>query len=106
MKSEFDMAVFLSPVLKGAHATRQRRIRQAEKMHRMIRERWGCATPWAWREKHVKWYLNHYLCSQSSASRYYYQLTATLILRRCESRSADYLLNFGKHSSSQNGRSL
>jgi hypothetical protein len=61
MKSEFDMAVFLNPVLKGAHATRQRHIRQAERMHESIGERWGCATPWSWREKHVRWFLEHSL---------------------------------------------
>ena len=41
MKPEFDMALFLIPVLKGAHATRQRHIQQAERMHEAIRERWG-----------------------------------------------------------------
>lgn len=30
MKTAFDMVLFLSPVLKGAHPTRQRHIRQAE----------------------------------------------------------------------------
>ena len=45
MTSEFDIALFLSPVLKGAHATRQRHIRQAERMREAIRERWSCATP-------------------------------------------------------------
>ncbi|WP_454863973.1 hypothetical protein [Pseudomonas hormoni] len=104
MTSEFDMALFLSPVLKGAHATRQRHIRQAERMHEVIRERWGCATPWAWREKHVKWYLHHYLCSQASATRYYYQLTVKLICRRCESRSTDYQLSLDKRSPGHNGR--
>ena len=36
MTSELDMALFLSTVLKGAHATRQRHIRQAEKMQEAI----------------------------------------------------------------------
>lgn len=58
MMAEFDMTLFLSPVLKGAHATRQRHIRQAEMMQEAIRERWGCATPWSWREKHVRWFLS------------------------------------------------
>ncbi|EGH72846.1 hypothetical protein PSYAR_20031 [Pseudomonas syringae pv. aceris str. M302273] len=29
-KSEFDMALFLSPVLKGSQATQRRHIKQAE----------------------------------------------------------------------------
>lgn len=45
MTSEFDMALFLSPVLKGAHATQQRHISQAERKHEVVRERWSCATP-------------------------------------------------------------
>ena len=96
MKFEFDMALFLSPVLKGAHATRQRHIRQAERMSEAIRERWGCATPWSWREKHVRWFLEHYLRCSAPATAYYYELTAGLIRRRCESRSDDYQLNMGQ----------
>ncbi len=57
MTAEFDIALFLSPVLKGAYATRQRHIRQAERMHEAIRERWSCETPWSWREKHVRWFF-------------------------------------------------
>ncbi|CAH0143814.1 hypothetical protein SRABI111_00774 [Pseudomonas carnis] len=30
MKAEFDMALCLKPLLKGVHAARQRRIRQAK----------------------------------------------------------------------------
>ncbi|EXF92373.1 hypothetical protein HK44_012545 [Pseudomonas fluorescens HK44] len=81
MKSEFDMTLFLSPVLKGAHATRQRHIRQAERMHEVIRERWSCATPWSWRSKHVRWFLEHYLRCSAPAT-VYYELTAGLIRRR------------------------
>ncbi|KPY30876.1 hypothetical protein [Pseudomonas syringae] len=82
MKSEFDMALFLSPVLKGAHATRQRHIRQAERMHEAIRERWSCATPWSWREKHVRWFFDHYLHPSAPATVYYYELTAALVRLR------------------------
>ncbi|MGO2288614.1 MAG: hypothetical protein ACTIOG_13575 [Pseudomonas helleri] len=86
MKAEFDMALFLSPVLKGAHATRQRHIRQAERMHEVIRERWDCATPWSWREKHVRWFLEHYLRCHAPVTRCYYEVTVKLIRRRRESR--------------------
>lgn len=82
MTSEFDMALFLRPVLKGAHATRQRHIRQAEKMQKAIRERWGYATPWSWKEKHVSWFLEHSLRCSAPATIYYYELTAELIRRR------------------------
>ncbi|WP_348748925.1 hypothetical protein [Pseudomonas rhodesiae] len=87
MKSEFDMALFLSPVLKGAYATRQRHIRQAERMHEAIRERWGCATPWSWKEKHVRWFMNRYLRGSAPATVYYFELTARLI-RRAKSKCA------------------
>jgi len=76
MMAEFDIALFLRPVLKGAHATRQRDIRQVERMHEVIRERWGCATPRSWREKHVRWFLEHYLRCSAPATVYYYELTA------------------------------
>ena len=82
MKSEFDMALFLSPVLKGAFATRQRHIRQAVRMQEVIRERWSCATPWSWKDKHVKWFFEHSLRCSAPATVYYYKLTAGLIRRR------------------------
>lgn len=89
MKSEFDMALFLSPVLKGAHATRQRHIRQAERMHEAIGRRWGCATPYSWKEKHVGWFLQHHLRCSAPSTVYYYALTARLIKVRCISRKID-----------------
>lgn len=82
MKSEFDMGLFLNPVLKGAYATRLRHIRQAERMRDAIRERWSCATPWSWKEKHTRWFLEHYLRRSAPATVYYYELTAGLIRRR------------------------
>ena len=82
MTSEFDIALFLRPVLKGAHATRQRHIRQAERMRDAILERWSCATPWSWKEKHTRWFLEHYLRNLAPATVYYYELTAGLIRRR------------------------
>lgn len=100
MKNQFDMALFLRPVLKGAHATRQRHIRQAERMRKVIRERWGCATPWGWKEKHVRWFFERYLCRSAPATVYYYELTAALIRRRRESIKADSQLNLDKCSPS------
>ena len=83
MTSELDMALFLSTVLKGAHATRQRHFRQSEKMQEAIRERWGCATPYSWKEKHVRWFLQHHLRCSAPSTVYYYALTARLIKVRC-----------------------
>jgi len=100
MKSEFDMALFLSPVLNGADATRQRHIRQGERMNEAIRQRWGCATPWSWRDKHVRWFLEHYLRCSAPATVYYYELTAGLICRRRVSSKAESRLNLDKCSPS------
>ena len=100
MKNQFDMALFLRPVLKGAHATQQRHIRQAGRMHEVIRERWGYATPWAWREKHVRWFMEHHLRCSAPATVYYYELTAALIRRRRESVKADSQLHLDKCSPS------
>ncbi|WP_323987727.1 hypothetical protein [Pseudomonas canadensis] len=89
MTSAFEMALFLSPVLKGAHATRQRHIRQAERMQEAIGRRWGCATPYSWKEKHVRWFLQHHLRCSAPSTVYYYALTARLIKDRCISRKID-----------------
>ncbi|MCS3417652.1 hypothetical protein M2399_002310 [Pseudomonas sp. BIGb0450] len=82
MTSKFDIALFLRPVLKGTHATRQRHIRQAERMHEVIRERRGCATHWSGKEKHVRWFLEHYLRCSAPATVVDYELTPGLIRRR------------------------
>ena len=89
MTSAFEMALFLSPVLKGAHATRQRHVRQAERMQEAIGRRWGCATPYSWKEKHVRWFLQHHLRCSAPSTVYYYALTARLIKDRCISRKID-----------------
>ena len=81
-KSEFDMELFLTPVLHGAYATRQRHIRQAVTMQRAICERWGCATPWGWKQKHVRWFFDLPLSQSATPTRYYYKLTAALIHQR------------------------
>lgn len=51
-------------------------------MRTAIQKRWKCDNPWASRLKHVHWFLTQYLKGHSGASRYYYQLTASLILKR------------------------
>lgn len=93
MMAEFDIALFLRPVLRGAHATQQRHIRQAERIQKVIRERWGCTTPWSWREKHTRWFFEHYLRRSAPATVYYYELTAGLIRKRLESTNATSRFN-------------
>nr|WP_124355947.1 hypothetical protein [Pseudomonas chlororaphis] len=84
MTKPFDMALFLNGVLRGSHATRQRHIKQAEAMQKAIQKRWKLDSPWAWQLKHMRWFLNHHLCTHAPSTRYYYQLTADLISRRLD----------------------
>src|SRR3546814_19947551 len=57
-------------------------------------------SPWSWREKHVRWFLEHYLRCSAPATVYYYELTTALIRRRRESIKADIQLNLDKCSPS------
>jgi hypothetical protein len=82
MKTGFDMRLFLAPVLAGSYATRQRHIRQAEAMQSAIRQRWRRSSPWNWQLKHVKWFTSHYLRDHALSTRYYYEITGRLILKR------------------------
>ncbi|HLD67508.1 MAG TPA: hypothetical protein VJA19_15860 [Pseudomonas sp.] len=82
MSAPFDMALFLSGVLTGSHATRQRHLRQARAMQTAIQKNFDLNNPWNWQLKHVRWFLERHLQGQASATRYYYQLTARLMLRR------------------------
>lgn len=98
MTSEFDIALFLHPMLKDTHATPQRHIRQAERMNEVIREHWGCATPWSWREKHVRWFMEHYLLCSAPATVYCYELIAGLNRRWRESIKGGSQLDLDKCS--------
>ena len=82
MIKSFDIGLFLEAVLTGSHATRQRHIRQAQTMQKAIRQRFGLANPWSWQLKHFRWFEEQYLKSHSPATRYYYQLTVWLIIKR------------------------
>jgi len=84
MKKVFDMELFLAAVLKGSHATRQRHVRQAKIIQAEIAERWKLETPWAWKRKHLTWFLDRRLTRRSEATRYYYLLTVRLLTRRLE----------------------
>ncbi|MBF8661739.1 hypothetical protein [Pseudomonas putida] len=84
MSKSFDMELFLSGVLTGSHATRQRHIRQAKIIQAEIAVRWQLETPWVWQRKHVAWFLGHRKSQRSEATRYYYVLTVRLLARRLE----------------------
>ena len=80
----FDMELFLAGVLTGSHATRQRHVRQAKIIQAEIAVRWNRETPWAWRRKHLAWFLGHRMSQRSGPTRYYYVLTVRLLARRLE----------------------
>ena len=74
MKPSVDMALFLTAVLKGAHATRQRHLNQARLIQAAIQQRWQL--------KHLQWFMHEHLAEHSPHSRYYYGLTMRLIVKR------------------------
>lgn len=82
MSKPFGMELFLTAVLTGSFATRQRHLRQAKTIQAEIAERWQRETPWAWQRKHVAWFLEHRLAMRCEATRYYYLLTVRLLVRR------------------------
>ncbi|WP_244997122.1 hypothetical protein [Pseudomonas viridiflava] len=84
MSQPFDMELFLAGVLTGSHASRQRHVRQAKIIQAEIAERWQRKTPWAWKRKHVAWFLDRRLVRRSESTRYYYLLTVRLLARRLE----------------------
>jgi hypothetical protein len=82
MNKPFDMKIFLAGMLTGAHATRDRHIRQAEAIQATISERWRRENPWTWQRKHLAWFLDHHVSQGSVPTRYYYLLTIRLIVIR------------------------
>lgn len=82
MTKPFDMALFLAGVLIGAHATRERHLRQANAIQEAISNRWHRDNPWTWQRKHLVWFLNKHLSQHADSTRYYCILTARLIAKR------------------------
>jgi hypothetical protein len=82
MKPSYDMELFLTAVLKGAHATRQRHLNQARLIQAAIQQRWQLDNPRRWQLKHLQWLMREHLAEHSPHSRYYYGLTVKLIVRR------------------------
>lgn len=95
MSKSFDMELFLTKVLTGSSATRQRHIRQAKIIQTEISERWQLETPWAWQRKHLAWFLEYRLGRSSEETRYYYLLTVRLLVRRLEK---SWAFNSGRSS--------
>jgi|RhiMetStandDraft_4_1073278.scaffolds.fasta_scaffold23312_3 hypothetical protein len=82
MSRAFDMELFLAGFLTGAHATRQRHLRQAKAIQTAIAERWQRDNPWTWQKKHLTWFLNHHVYQHAESTRYYYLLTVHLLAHR------------------------
>ncbi|WP_433735106.1 hypothetical protein [Pseudomonas monteilii] len=82
MSKPFDMELLLAAVVTGSYATRQRHFRQAKLRRPEIFERWQIETPWAWRRKHVAWFLDLRLARRRETTRYYYLLTVRLLACR------------------------
>ncbi|WP_081993222.1 hypothetical protein [Pseudomonas mediterranea] len=82
MNKQFDMEIFLAGVLTGAHATRERHIRQAKTIQTAISERWHRDNPWTWQRKHLAWFLDTHVSPHAESTRYYYLLTVNLLTIR------------------------
>lgn len=98
MIKPFDMELFLTGVLTGSRATRQRHLRQARAMQIAIQKHWKRDNPWNWQLKHLIWFLNSHLENNELATRYYYSLTARLICKRLyRSDRWTQILRSGRH---------
>jgi len=82
MSIAFDMELFLAGILTGAHATRQRHIRQAKAIQAAISTRWHRDNPWTWQRKHLDWILRQQVNQRSESTRDYYLLTVNLLTLR------------------------
>ena len=82
MKRSCDMELFLTAVLKGAHATRRRHINQARLIQATIQQQFQRDNPWRWQLKHLQWFMREHLAEHAPHSRYYYGLTVRLIVKR------------------------
>ncbi|CAN7567911.1 hypothetical protein [Pseudomonas brassicacearum] len=82
MNKPFDMEIFLAGALTGAHATRERHIRQAKTIQAAISERWSRDNPWTWQRKHLVWFLNRHMNQHAESTRYYYLRTVHFLTLR------------------------
>ncbi|NMZ29611.1 hypothetical protein HBO40_18380 [Pseudomonas protegens] len=86
MSKPFDMELFLTSVLTGSHATRQRHLRQANTIQKTIAERWQREDPWRWKRKHLLYFMNTKSKSSAKITMYRYELTVRLIALRMGKR--------------------
>ncbi|WP_082895812.1 hypothetical protein [Pseudomonas antarctica] len=98
MSTSFDMELFLAGVLTGAHATRERHIRQAKTIQAAIYERWNRDNPWTWKRKYLVWFLNHHINQHAKSTRYYYLLTILLLTLRLGKPWQFNMPNEGQHA--------
>lgn len=82
MRKPFDIELLLDGVLTGSLATRQRHRRQAKNIQAAIYNRWHRDNPWTWQQKHLQWYLKTQIIHLAEATKYYFLLTANLIVKR------------------------
>lgn len=95
MNRSFQMNLFLCGALSGSHTTIQRHLRQATYMQKAICNRWKITSPWCWKLKHLHWFFNHHLKNHSPPTRYYYKLTAQLILKKLDK---NFALSISRHT--------
>lgn len=88
MSKPFDMDLFLASVLTGSYSTRQRHICQAKTIQTAIAERWSRDNPWAWKRKHIAWFLANKRNGRSEVTWNYYKITIRLIVKRLEKQNA------------------
>ncbi|MDD2023167.1 hypothetical protein [Pseudomonas putida] len=84
MSKLFDMHLFMSGVLHGSKATKQRHLRQSLIIQAAIQKRWQRDNPWSWKAKHIRWFIVDHLKNRSINTKYYYQLTIQLIQKRLD----------------------
>lgn len=82
MSKSFNIEIFLTGVLTGSNATRQRHVRQAKLIHEAISKRWHLDNPWNWKRKHLLWFIEHHKKNKAEVTRYRYKLTINLIAER------------------------
>ena len=82
MNKIFDIELFLTAVLSGAHASKLRHLRQAKAIQTAIIQRWDLDNPWQWQRKHLVWFKNQHLKHHAGSTRYYFSLTIALIEKR------------------------
>lgn len=77
-----NFKMLLGGILTGSQNTRNRHLKEAERMLAAIEQRWGLKHPTQWRLKHVHWFLQEHLKTASSETRYRYWLTTRILVQQ------------------------